>query len=312
MKFLLKSIYKWPGIGQDAEKFHQKCGICMKSGDALQNTKNKIIQSTRPNEIWEVDLIGRIPGSSGSNRFIFMAIDHYTKWLETVIIEHKTSENVVEAVKTLIIKKHGSPRKIFSDQGLEFDNNSIRQLSNEYGIEWIFSSPRHHETMGAVERVNQTFMNILKRLTNFGRKRWDTELEKATFAYNISPHRALNTSPYILKYGKIPKIQDQQETSSIEEIPPLSERIKNRDMHFKDYATKAIENGKKTVEYNLQYGDPVLVYRKPLSDKFKENWIQGFMIKEKVHPEAYLVTDGNKEYRFNKAHVKLDTSRTLP
>lgn len=307
MKFILKSTYSWPGIGQDIERFIEKCGTCLKAGEAQQNTKNRIIKTTRPNELWEVDLIGRIPGSNGTNRFIFMAIDHYTKWLETTIVNQKTGESIEEAIRRLIIQKHGTPARILSDQGLEFDNNRIRELSKEYGFEWILASPRHHETVGAVERVNQTFMNILKKITDFGREKWDNKIENATFAYNISFHRAINTSPYVLKYGKIPKLWDSAEMQN--PISLLTERLIQRDKHFENYAKNSIEKGTKTVNYNLRQGDQILVYRKSLSDKFKEKWFPGYRIKEKIPPDAYMVTDGTNEYRFNKAHIKLDTAR---
>jgi hypothetical protein len=60
--------------------------------------------------------------------------------------------------------------------------------------------------VGAVERANQSLMRILKKLTNYGENDWRRFLNQATFAYNISLHRAINTSPYILKYGNEPII----------------------------------------------------------------------------------------------------------
>ena len=127
-------------------------------------------------------------------------------WLEAKIIKNKTSNEICEAVKELIFHKHGVPKTILTDCGLEFKNESTMRLSEHYGFEWIFSSPRHHETVGAVERVNKTLFNILKRLTNYGEKSWENQLNSAVYAYNISFHRALNTSPYVIKFAKTPTI----------------------------------------------------------------------------------------------------------
>lgn len=74
-------------------------------------------------------------------------------------------------------------------------------------IKQRFSSPEHHETMGAVERLNQTLIQKLKKLTDNGRLSWEKALDPATFAVNISFHRGLGTSPYIFKLGKEPMLQ---------------------------------------------------------------------------------------------------------
>jgi hypothetical protein len=308
VKFLLKDRYNWVGLTKDVEKHIEHCSTCMKSGEALQNTKNRIIKSTRPNELWEIDLIGRIQGERDVNKFIFVAIDHYTKWMETKVLSHKTSEEIERAIEELIIHKHGTPNRILTDQGTEFDNQRIEAMAQRNGIKWEFASPRHHETVGAVERANQTLMNILKKLTNFGEENWTTKLKRANLAYNISFHRAINTSPYILKYGKLPELEIDKEFNQSEKLVSKTDLLAQRDIHFEKYAKTAIEKGTKLVKYELQPGDEVLIFRPPLKNKFKEKWTPGFRIKEKILPDSYIVTDGHKDYRFNKAHVKRNTA----
>lgn len=87
--------------------------------------KNNIIKSIGPNYLWQVDLIGRIPDPNNTNKFIFVAIDHFTKWIETSVIEHKSSENALKLIEKLIVDKHGIPTNIWSDNGLEFQNEKV-------------------------------------------------------------------------------------------------------------------------------------------------------------------------------------------
>ena len=159
--------------------------------------KNRIIGTYHPNELWEIDLIGRIPHENNENLFIVVAVDHFSKWMEAKIIKNKSAEEIEKAIKELIFEKHGIPKKILSDVGLEFNNRNIRKLASNNNFKWIFASPRHHQTVGAVERANQTLFELLKKLSNFGRNSWIELLEKAVNAYNFSYHRALKTSPYI-------------------------------------------------------------------------------------------------------------------
>jgi hypothetical protein len=95
MKFFLENRVKWDGIFKDIDKVVNSCVICLKNGDELCNTKNKVIETKRFGEIWEVDLLGRIQNKDGSNKFILVAIDHFTKWVEATIISNKNEELVV-------------------------------------------------------------------------------------------------------------------------------------------------------------------------------------------------------------------------
>jgi hypothetical protein len=257
MKFLLKGKHYWKNIYEDIENMVEKCLICNLAGYSLKNTKNRVVVAKFPNQLWELDLIGRIQDKSKNNSYIFIAIDHYTKWIETRKIYDKSANTINLAIEELILKKHGIPSTILTDNGLEFNNEHSRTLAQKYNIKWEYSSPRHHETVGAVERANQTLMRILKKLSNFGKMEWEDLLESATFAYNISFNRAINTSPYILKYGKEPKIDHNQH--AVEQEFARDELMRLRDRHFEKYK-KSIIKGKKTIEYNIGVGERVLIY----------------------------------------------------
>lgn len=154
MKFLLKGRYAWHDIHKEINALVEACSICIKSGRKMLNTKNRVIITNSQNELWEVDLIGRIPGDN-TNSFILVAIDHYTKWIETKFLSNKSGDKVAKAIEEIIIKKHGTPDRILSDCELEFKNSHIVDLQKKYGIKWSYSSPEHHNTVGAVERVNK-------------------------------------------------------------------------------------------------------------------------------------------------------------
>ncbi|KAM0679957.1 hypothetical protein GINT2_001898 [Glugoides intestinalis] len=82
----------------------------------------------------------------------------------------------------------------------------------------------------------------MKKLANFGEKKWEPVIEMATRAYNVSFHRAINTSPYKLKYGEEPILEiasgDKVEISK-------AELMEQRDTHFENYK-RGISKGKNT------------------------------------------------------------------
>jgi hypothetical protein len=268
-----------------------------------------IIKSTRPNELWVVDLIGRIQDNKGNNKFILVAIDHFTKWIETIVLDTKDATSTAYQLEELIIKKHGIPTKILSDNGLEFKNKEIEKLCEKFNIKWIFNSPNHHETVGAVERVNQTLMDKLKRITEFGRYSWERALKAATSAVNISYNRSIGMSPFMLVKSKLPDCEIDKIFETTNKELPKEYLIHQRNLTFNNYAKKAIEKGKQTIPMNLKIGDPVLIYKEPLKDKFSQKWFSGYFIKEIIEPSSYMVTNHQSDYRLNKNQVKLDESK---
>lgn len=191
----------------EIDRYVENCVICKKGKPQGINTKNRVIIPKRPNEAWEIDLIGRMTIHDGKNKFILVAVDHYSKWVEACIINHKTGKEVAQAIKTLIIHKHGTPEGLLIDSGLEFLNSNMEELCKEYNIKHDQSSPNHHETVGLVERMIQTLFRKLKKLCEFGLHKWESKLAPAVYATNVSYNRVLLTSPYIFKNGVAPLLK---------------------------------------------------------------------------------------------------------
>lgn len=212
-------------------------------------------------------------------------VDHYAKWAETCLLEHKTGERVAKAIEKLIINKHGVPDK--------------------YGITIDHSSPYHHNTTGAVERLNQTIMEKLRKIANYKRKNLKRNLELATYATNISFNRAIGTSPFVLKSGKEPVMEIDRRYGKTTGIIPATQRWSERDKNWKKYANKAIEKGKVVTTANFATGDKVLVYKTTETDKFAAKWMPGFKITKRIPPDAFEVENGKEKYRVNKKHIKL-------
>ncbi|KAF9749470.1 Gag-Pol polyprotein, partial [Nosema granulosis] len=280
-----------------------------RDGNERRNTKNKVIVTEYPNQLWEVDLVGKINEREGS-KFIFVAIDHYTKWIETKVLVRKTSEEIYKAVEELIIRKHGIPERILSDNGLEFNNKTVQSLQEKYNFTWEFGSPYHHQTTGAVERVIQTLRTRLRRITDFGRREWSPQLAKATLAYNLSFNRAIKTSPYIFKYGTQKELCIDATLGRRPKSHSKQDLIDERNRNMERYKESIIK-GKKCIARDIKIGEKVLIFRETgLEDKMIEKWWPGYIVTDLVGEDAYLVRKINENtfLRVNKRHIKKDTT----
>ena len=71
---------------------------------------------------------------------------------------------------------------------------------------------------------------------------------------------------------------------------------------------REIEKGKTVIEEKLKTEDRMLIYKDSPENKLKSKLKDGYAIKGRVPPDAYIVERNGLCLRLNKKHVKLDTS----
>ena len=98
------------------------------------------------------------------------------------------------------------PSRLHSDQGGEFENQTIRQLNKLLGIEKSRTTPYHPQSNGACERMNQTLLKMLRTLSESDKSCWPDSVNKLIHAYNCSPHSSTGYSPFFLMFGREPKL----------------------------------------------------------------------------------------------------------
>ncbi|XP_022041142.1 uncharacterized protein LOC110943715 [Helianthus annuus] len=76
--------YFWPGMHQSAVSELQACEYCQRHAPISHRAKNNLIPVTSawPFQKWGIDIVGPFPVSTGGVRFLLVAIDYFTKWIE--------------------------------------------------------------------------------------------------------------------------------------------------------------------------------------------------------------------------------------
>ncbi|KRH92376.1 putative LTR retrotransposon, partial [Pseudoloma neurophilia] len=301
MNFNIRKNYNWPGLTKDIQTFCDKCLICQKEGYEAINTKNKVIETKETDELWEIDLIGPI-GNGKNKGYVVIIIDHFSKWVSTEIITNKTDSMVLDVINKAMLVNGKCPKRILVDCGKEFENDMLKEMVQKKNIKLDFASPKHHKTTGAVERVIKTFRNKLRKICEFKQENWKKYVEKTTFAINTSYHRAIRTSPYILKFGKMPRLEVDEKnkvTVKVEDKEKLLETIRK----YREKYNKTIEKGRRKRSIEFKDGEKVLLFRKA-NNKMQANWIPGYRIIKRINHDAYQIRKGNRLIRANKIHLK--------
>ena len=96
--------------------------------------------------------------------FILTAIDAYTRYLVAVPIRNKTATTVASALIEHVFLPLGAYRCLVSDQGREFCNEVLEEVTQLFGIDKLRTMAYRASANGRIERVHRTLNTLLRRL----------------------------------------------------------------------------------------------------------------------------------------------------
>ncbi|KAK1652057.1 hypothetical protein QYE76_069862 [Lolium multiflorum] len=98
--------------------------------------------------------------------------------------------------------RFGIPQTITTDGGSVFVSKEMKEFCDDMGIKLIRSSPYYAQANGQAEASNKSLIKLIKRKIDEHPKRWHEVLSEALWAYRMSCHGAIKTTPYQLVYGQ--------------------------------------------------------------------------------------------------------------
>ena len=127
-------------------------------------------------------MIGKVsPKSSSGHKYILIAIDYFTKWVEAASYTRLTVAKVAKFIKSHIICQYGVPHELISNRGVHF-RGKVDALVQEYGIRHHRSSVYRLQTNRAVEAANKNIKRILRKMVETSRD-WSKKIHFALCDY---------------------------------------------------------------------------------------------------------------------------------
>ncbi len=87
-----------------------------------------------------IDINGPLPKTNSGNKYIFVAIDHYSKWVEAKAITNHGTKTTARYLEDEIICRFGVPKHVLTDNGGEWITK-FDQLWKHYGIDHQYIAP---------------------------------------------------------------------------------------------------------------------------------------------------------------------------
>ncbi|GJT77873.1 reverse transcriptase domain-containing protein [Tanacetum coccineum] len=287
-------------IKADAHELVKNCDSCQRQGKISQRDEmpQNSIQVCEIFDVWGIDFMGPFPSSKG-NKYILVAVDYLSKWVEAKALPTNDARVVCKFLKSLFAR-FGAPRAIISDRGTHFCNDQFAKVMLKYGVTHRLSTAYHPQTSGQVEVSNRGLKRILERTVGENRASWSDKLDDALWAFRTAYKTPIGCTPYKLVYGKachLPielehkaywalknanfdlQTAGDQRKIQLNELSELRDQAYENSLIYKE-KTKRIHDAKiKNRVFNV--GDQVLLFNSRLkifSGKLKSRWSGPFTI----------------------------------
>ena len=123
--------YFWPPMQKDAAELVKKFDKCQWFGN-VQHIPGELLMSISlpwPFFTWRIDIIGPLPLGKRQVKFLLIAIDYFTKWVEAEPLAVITEDKIQTFVWKNIFCRFGIPRTIIFDNGHQFDSQKFNSRS---------------------------------------------------------------------------------------------------------------------------------------------------------------------------------------
>nr|GFA32735.1 reverse transcriptase domain-containing protein [Tanacetum cinerariifolium] len=249
-------------------------------------------------DVWGIDFMGPFSSSKG-NKYIFVAVDYLSKWVEANALPTNDARVIVKFLKSLF-SRFGTPKAIISDRGTHFCNDQFSRVMAKYGVTHRLSTAYHPQTSGQVEVTNRGLKRILERTVGENRASWSDKTEDALWAFRTAFKTSVGCTPYRLVYEKachLPlelehkaywalkhvyfdlKTAGDHRKLQLNELNELRDQAYENSLIYKEWTKNLHDDKIKNRIFNV--GDQVLLFNSRLkifSGKLKSRWSGPFTI----------------------------------
>ncbi|XP_043699917.1 uncharacterized protein LOC122650581 [Telopea speciosissima] len=147
-----------------------------------------------------MDLLENFSPASGNRKFLVVAIDNFTKWVEFEPLATITKKNMEKFFRDKIINRFGLPQVFLTYNRKQFDNTTYRVFCAHYHIEFKNIAMAYPRCNGQVKVTNRTLLDGIRKQLLDAKAKWVEELPSMLWAYRITVWTPTGETPFKLVY----------------------------------------------------------------------------------------------------------------
>jgi RNase H-like domain found in reverse transcriptase/Integrase core domain/Chromo (CHRromatin Organisation MOdifier) domain/Integrase zinc binding domain/Retrotransposon gag protein len=299
---IFNSLYEnhnlwWPGMRRNIQSIVSNCDACARFVVHKSGFKpSQFIAADGPWAHVQVDCITHLPQSHEGYTALVVFVDVFTGFLLCFPIETTSAKCIAEKL-WLVCSMFGLPRILQSDNGPEFANQVVQEMTRLMHLDHRFISPWNPRTDGKVERANGVVMMVIKKLLQGSDRYWPFFAPLAQFCINSKISSLTQSTPFSLMFGRDAhqltalKHSGKQEEVSIEAWKQFQKRllsviypsIYKRILNQKEKMVNQIDASHNIIssEKSFPIGSHVMRLDPRRSDKREPHYIGPYVIKSR-------------------------------
>jgi hypothetical protein len=202
---IAREKFFWKNMGKQIRSIIRSCDVCQRTKHPNRNYSGQMqnIIPSQPREVCALDLFGPLPKARGGNKFILVAVDVFSKFVQVYPLNKPTSKNCLYHFEKYIAKC-GKPQRVLTDHGTQFTSDTWREKLREWDIRVGYSSIRHPQSNPS-ERIMRELSRLFRVYCAQRHTSWPELLPDINKWLNEIPHDSTGMSPYEAHFGVKPK-----------------------------------------------------------------------------------------------------------
>ena len=164
---ILRFFFYWTLLFSNVYKEITKCHQChiFYGKSKLVPLPSNPISIEAPFQQWGLEFIGEInPNYSGQHRWILIATDYFTKWIEAIPTRRATDAVIMCFLEENNLDRFGFPRRIVIDNAIAFKSKKMINFVHKYHIFLNHSTTYYPEGNELAKYSNKIMLRIIKKL----------------------------------------------------------------------------------------------------------------------------------------------------
>ena len=314
----LSHDFYWRNMAKHVRNWIRRCPACIKfKSTDPKHGPMQVRTFDHPFNTLGIDYVGPLPTTPSGNKWILTAVCPYSNFLRAIPVPDKQATTAARTMFNDVFLQYGFPSVLQSDQGGEWLNAVLRQLTKLLSIEHIVTTSYRPRLNGSTERVHRW----LNTAIGIYCEKYQEFLQPAVYAHNVSPIPGTGQiSPFFLVFGRnAPSPEVLTLDLPVETLPrstyaeQLVSRMQEAQKQFNSIKadTKRIQReyyDKSSRELHIPEGKQVYVRRPPPSSqpkgsatRFIRRFDGPYIVTGHVHGRQDLL---RLQHKFTQAELK--------
>ncbi|GKE33270.1 reverse transcriptase domain-containing protein, partial [Tanacetum coccineum] len=195
--------------------------------------------------MFEDRFMGPFPESIG-NKYILVAVDYVSKWVEAQALHTNDARVVVKFLRSLFARFR-VPKALITDRGTHFCISQLEKDLQRYGVTHKLSTAYHPQSNGQTKVTNRAIKRVLERSVGYNPRDWSEKLNDALWAFRTAYKTPTRCTPFRL----------------INELAELRDGNYKNNRIYKE-RTKKWHDSRLRGDKDFKVGDKVLLYNSHL------------------------------------------------